>query len=135
MPDKLTCAARPCASCPYRQDVPSGVWAEHEYAKLIAYDGDIIDQVINGATQVFGCHQRDGHLCAGWVATHGAPNLLALRLRADNVPDETWDYKTDVPVFKSGAEAAKHGVTDMDEPGVKARRLMDKLVEKGKGTL
>ena len=135
VPDKLTCAARPCASCPYRKDVPSGIWAEHEYEKLIAYDGDVLDQVFAGAEQVFGCHQRDGNLCAGWVACHGAGNLLALRLRGDRVPDETWGYETDVPCFASGAEAARHGVRDMDEPSPKARKLMDKLVEKGKGTL
>jgi hypothetical protein len=43
--EALTCAARPCASCPYRKDVPSGIWAAHEYTKLLAYDGDILDQL------------------------------------------------------------------------------------------
>ena len=31
-------AKSPCGSCPYRQDVPSGVWAASEYEKLPAYD-------------------------------------------------------------------------------------------------
>ena len=29
---------KPCASCPYRCDVPSGVWHPDEYAKLEVYD-------------------------------------------------------------------------------------------------
>jgi hypothetical protein len=128
---KLTCAPRPCASCPYRKDAPSGLWEKHEYDKLPAYDGDIQDQLFAGATAEFGCHQRDGHLCAGWVAAHGARNLLALRLRAGAVPQETWDYETDVPVFKSGKEARDHGLRDLKRPGKRAVRLMEKLQEKG----
>jgi hypothetical protein len=131
MTDKFTCASRPCASCPYRQDAPSGLWERHEYEKLLAYDGDIGNQFLNEATATFGCHQRDGHLCAGWVATHGATELLALRLRAGKVPAETWEYTTDVPVFASGKEAHDHGVRDMKKPGKKALRLMAKLAEKG----
>jgi hypothetical protein len=127
----LTCAKRPCASCPYRKDAPSGLWDAHEYDKLPAYDGDILDQMFAGATAVFGCHQRDGHLCAGWVAAHGPENLLALRLRGDEVPQETWEYETDVPVFRSGSEAGRHGMKDLHKPGLKAQRLMVKLEEKG----
>jgi hypothetical protein len=131
MSEKFTCAARPCASCPYRQDAPSGLWERHEYEKLLAYDGEIIDQLLNGASATFGCHQRDGNLCAGWVAAHGAPDLLALRLNGDRVPAETWEYTTDVPVFASGKEAHDHGVRDMANPGPEACRLMTKLREKG----
>lgn len=126
----LTCAPRPCASCPYRKDAPSGLWHQHEYDKLTAYDGDISEQAFKGATADFGCHQRDGKLCAGWVAAHGAGNLLALRLRAGRVPQETWDYTTDVPVFASGAEARAHGIKDLKRPGRKAQRLMAKLERK-----
>ena len=130
MKNKMTCAPRPCASCPYRQDAPSGFWQEHEYNKLLAYDGDIPDQLFKGATATFGCHQRDGNLCAGWVAAHGATNLLALRLQQRKVPRRTWNYKTDVPVFSSGAEARAHGMRDMEQPGEKALRLMEKLAMK-----
>lgn len=31
---KLTPRKTPCASCPYRKDVPSGVWEASEYEKL-----------------------------------------------------------------------------------------------------
>jgi hypothetical protein len=124
------CAARPCASCPYRQDVPSGIWSEHEYDKLPAYDGEMAVQAVNGGFSAFMCHQRNGNLCAGWVATHGANNLLALRLQA--VDASVFEYTTDVPVFSSGIEARAHGLRDIAKPGKKARRLMAKLLEKGK---
>jgi hypothetical protein len=126
------CAPRPCASCPYRRDSPSGLWEKHEYDKLPAYDGDIPEQVANNGFAAFMCHQKDGHLCAGWVAAHGPHNLLALRLDR-NIDPSVYDYETDVPVFASGAAARDHGLRNMDEPGLKARRLMLKLLEKGKG--
>lgn len=28
----------PCSACPYRVDVPAGVWAREEYDKLDPYD-------------------------------------------------------------------------------------------------
>jgi Family of unknown function (DUF6283) len=131
MTKTLAVAKRPCASCPYRKDAPSGLWARHEYDKLLSYDGEIIDQLKNGAVATFWCHQRNGKLCAGWIATHGAANLLAMQLNAPKVPRETWEYTTDVPLFGSGAEARKHGLKDLKKPGRKAVRLMDALVEKG----
>jgi hypothetical protein len=120
----------PCKSCPYRTDVPSGVWAAEEYQKLPSYDGEIIDQLQSGALGLFMCHQKDGNLCAGWLATHGTDNLLALRLQGDQVKEEVWDYESPVPVFKSGAEAAAHGLADIDAPGTKAGRTIDRLVRK-----
>lgn len=130
MSDTLTCAKRPCASCPYRRDAPSGLWEAHEYDKLPAYDGEIIEQLAAGATGTFLCHQRNGLLCAGWVAAHGPRNLLALRLDR-RVDASVFDYATDTPVFASGAEARDHGLRDIEEPGAKALRLMPKLLRKG----
>ena len=118
---------RPCGSCPYRRDVPSGLWAAEEYAKLPGYDGEIIDQIQAGALGVFMCHQRDGCLCGGWLDTHGAGNLAALRLH--KVDPSVAKYKGDVPVFRSGAEAAAHGVRDIENPGPEARRLIGALTE------
>lgn len=126
----ITCAKAPCKSCPYRQDVPSGVWSPDEYAKLPAYDGDMRDQVINGATGVFMCHQRDGRLCAGWVGAHGPHNLLALRLSKSDFDPAIWDYRSPVPLFLSGAEAADHGKRAIRQPGTRARRTIDRLVRK-----
>jgi len=129
----LTCPPRPCASCPYRKDVPSGIWEQAEYDKLPAYDGEMGEQAANGAIGTFMCHQRDGRLCAGWVAGHGPHNLLALRFNSRRIDDSVWDYKTDTIVFRSGAAARDHGMKDIKKPGKRAVRLMAKLTEKGLG--
>ena len=116
--------------------MPSGIWSQDEYDKLPDYDGEIVDQLLKGALAMFMCHQRDGHLCAGWVAAHDAKHLLAFRMapmRKEKIDPAIWDYKTDVPVFSSGAKARTHGMKDIDEPGPKAQRLMGKLLEKGLG--
>jgi hypothetical protein len=124
-------AKAPCASCPYRQDVPSGVWDASEYKKLPTYDGSIMEQLSKGATKLFGCHQKDGCLCAGWVATHGASDLLAMRLHGESIPPEVWSYESPVPVFASGREAAEHGMREIEAPPVAAKRVIDRLQRKG----
>lgn len=115
----------PCGTCPYRRDVPSGVWERHEYEKLPQYDGDTGQQAMQGAMALFMCHQRDGCLCGGWLATHDTRHLLALRVNA--VDASAYDYETDVPVFASGREAHDHGVRDVDDPSPEARRKIDGL--------
>lgn len=118
-----TVARLPCGTCPYRRDVPSGVWAAQEYDKLIEYDGPMWLQ----PQALFLCHQRDGNLCAGWIACHGADNLLAVRLAErvrGNLDLSVFDYQCPVPVFGSGAEAAAHGLRDIAQPGEAARRKM-----------
>ncbi len=120
----------PCKSCPYRQDVPSGVWSADEYDKLPSYDGSVIDQLQSGAAGLFMCHQQDGNLCAGWLASHGPENLLALRLHGREVKEEVWSYETPVPVWSSGREACDHGKADIEEPGSRARRTIDRLAGK-----
>lgn len=127
--------AAPCKSCPYRCDVPSGVWAAHEYEKLPKYDGEIWQQLLAGATSLFLCHQRNNALCSGWLATHGPENLLAMRLNADKVQEECFDYETDVPVFASGAEACAHGLADIDAPGDAAEQTMQRLLRTKKGSV
>ena len=111
-------AKQPCGSCPYRRDVPSGLWSPEEYAKLPAYDGQTWEQ----PTSLFMCHQRDGCLCAGWLACHDTDHLLALRLHC--VDPSAFGYVSPVPVFGSGAEAAAHGSADIDAPGIAARRMI-----------
>lgn len=109
----LTVAKTPCGSCPYRCDVPSGIWVQDEYDKLLAYDP------VGMAYQdphVFECHQRDGNLCAGWLACHGDSLALRLGLSFGDVDPSVIDYKTDVPVFGSGAEAREHGMRDIAAP-------------------
>src|SRR5215831_6970938 len=105
-------APRPCESCPYRLDVPAGVWVAAEYEKLPFYDEP---QMWKQPVAAFYCHQQDGRLCAGWVACHMAQHhghVLAIRLmRTREDVSEIENYITDVPLFKSGTEAAIHGLS------------------------
>lgn len=132
VPSNGRVAKAPCKSCPYRCDVPSGVWAAEEYERLPAFDGDIPEQLMAGATYLFMCHQDDGHICAGWVACHGPENLLALRLHgaAERLDPSVWDYVSPVPVFASGREACDHGKRDLDEPSAVAARTVARIKRK-----
>lgn len=124
----LKAAAVPCGSCPYRKDVPSGIWSKHEYDKLPDYDGPTWGQCM----ALFLCHQRDGNLCAGWLACHNPRELLALRLPFQNVDPSVFQYTTREPVFESGAAAREHGIRDIPTPGVKAQKMVSGLIRKGK---
>lgn len=127
-------AKNPCGSCPYRRDVPSGVWSEEEYDKLPTYDGETHEQ----PPSVFMCHQQDGSLCAGWVGCHDMTQNMGLRIAVINervTPeelDEILDYVPSVPLFSTGAEAAAHGRAEVFTPGEHARRVIDKLESKRK---
>ena len=127
-------APRPCASCPYRTDVPSGIWSEEEYAKLPLYDGPTVAQ----PPRLFLCHQHDrsddrARVCGGWAGCHDGDHLLALRVAAHSgsITPETAqairDYVSPVPLFASGAEAAAHGVREIRSPGPDARRAIEKI--------
>lgn len=122
-------APRPCESCPYRRDVPSGVWAAEEYDKLPRYD----DPTYAQPAGVFLCHQRDGRVCAGWAGCHDGAHLLALRIavRAGEMTVASYratvTYSSPVPLFASGSEAAVHGKAGINQPGAPARRVIAKV--------
>jgi hypothetical protein len=122
-------APRPCGSCPYRRDVPSGVWEASEYDKLPAYDEPTQFQ----PTSAFACHQQDGRVCAGWAGCHDGEHLLSLRvaLRTGFMSaadyEATVAYSSPVPLFASGSEAAEHGKAGIEQPGVPARQVIGKL--------
>lgn len=123
----LRCAEAPCKSCPYRRDVPSGIWARSEYERLPSFDGEILDQLFNAAFNVFLCHQQDGKLCAGWIGTHGANNLLACRFGSERLHPSVWRYVSPVPLFASGEEAARHGLRRIRRPDRNAQRVIARL--------
>lgn len=125
LPNPPKPAKRPCGSCPYRKDVPSGVWAAEEYHKLPQYDGGTLEQVMKGAIGLFMCHQRDGCLCGGWLQTHDAYELAALRMNA--VDPAAYDYQSDVETFASGEEAMMHGMAEIDTPSDAALALIAKI--------
>lgn len=128
----ITCAKAPCKSCPYRKDVPSGIWAANEYDKLPSYDGTMADQTLKGGMARFDCHQQDGKLCAGWVGAHGAQNLLAIRLLVLNgrLDPFVLDYQSPVPLFASGKEARAHGKRWIKRPDRRAVRMIQQLLRK-----
>lgn len=127
-------APRPCLSCPYRRDVPSGIWHTEEYEKLRRYDRETGLQ----PDRVFQCHQVDAdsdrhRMCAGWVACHGE-ELLSLRLAllSGRISDATFEaavtYRSPVPVFDTGGDAADHGQADIERPSEEAHQAMTKII-------
>lgn len=114
----------PCASCPYRQDVPSGVWAFHEYEKLRDYDLPTADQPL----AVFACHATPDHHCHGWAVCHTSRghefDLLALRVWPAAVPPAA------VPLFESGNDAADHGQRDIEDTSPEADVVVERLLRK-----
>ena len=128
MPEPSRPRKTPCASCPYRRGVPSGIWHEEEYEKLIEYDRPTAEQPV----AAFSCHQGEGDLCAGWVAHNDPAELLGIRvgvMRGDIDPI-TFDYTTSVPLFDSGAAAAAHGKAEIAHPSTKAQQTITKIVRK-----
>ena len=107
-----------CTSCPYRRDVPSGVWAESEYDRLAGYDAPTADQ----PPQAFHCHATPEVICHGWAAVSKkhdhAHDLLGLRLLAS------------LGLFDSHAEAAEHGKRDIENPSEEALEVVARLGRK-----
>lgn len=120
-----TCRKTPCPACPYRRDVPSGVWAPEEYEKLRRYDAPTADQ----PPKAFMCHATPARLCHGWAVVHSSRGhnfgLMALRFMFHDarVPTEAA-----VPLFSSGNEAADHGQRDVARPSSRAEEAMSKLL-------
>jgi hypothetical protein len=126
----------PCGSCPYRKDVPSGVWAKSEYDKLPEYDNEMI---YLQPTAAFFCHQQTGSLCAGWVGCHDMDNSLGLRFALVNEVLskgqylEALEYECPIPLWESGKAARDHGVAEVLNPGNDALRVVKKLHRKVDG--
>lgn len=127
-------APRPCESCPYRRDIPSGIWAHEEYEKLRHYDAPTAHQPAG----LFQCHQTDAdsdirRVCAGWAGCHDGAHLLSLRFGVldghiePSTHQAVVDYISPVPLFASGAEAADHGQADVAQPTDEAEHLINKI--------
>lgn len=117
----------PCSSCPYRRDVPSGLWAFHEYEKLRDYDLPTPEQPF----AVFACHATPEAYCCGWAVVHSSRDnefdLMALRI------SYRWDQvmpHPNTPLFASGNEAADHGQRDIDTPTDEAKAAVERLTRK-----
>jgi hypothetical protein len=125
-----TVRSMPCTACPYRRDVPSGLWAANEYDKLPDYDKPTADQPM----AVFACHATPEAYCHGWAVVHTTRgqefDLLALRIshlmgRFDGVIPVS-----PVSLFASGAEAAAHGQAEIESPSAQARATVARLTRK-----
>lgn len=128
-------APRPCASCPYRTDVPAGIWDSDEYERLRAYDRPTVSQ----PSRLFQCHQTGAsdpmrRLCAGWCGVHADEANLALRLAVaqDRISPDTYHaalaYTSPAPLFASGTAAAEHGQRGITEPDQAAVAAIEKIL-------
>lgn len=117
----LTVKDSPCSSCPYRTDVPSGIWDPSEYEKLPPYDEWTGDQPL----APFMCHVSRDQACSGWATCHDrrpGKELLALRLAGSpEIPSHR------LAIFKSGADASRHGLGGVKDPGADARAAMRRI--------
>lgn len=117
----------PCSTCPYRKDVPSGIWAAHTYEMLRPYDLPTGEQPF----APFGCHATPEFYCHGWAVVHTNRghefDLVSLRVARTGYPDIP---EAAVPLFSSGNEAADHGQRDLDDPSPEAQAAVGKLVRK-----
>lgn len=116
----------PCASCPYRRGVPSGVWRVAEYDKLREYDRPTPEQPL----APFRCHQGAEELCSGWVGHRDPEELLAIRygVARGHISPSTFTYTTEVELFAGGDEAAAHGTRDIQSPSEEAVAAMRKII-------
>lgn len=129
----LLCPPRPCRECPFRRDVPPGIWRPSEYRKLPLYD----DQKPELA--VFHCHQENATgvptVCRGWLAVFGY-DAIAVRVAVSRgqIPPEEVGRPCAVPLYASGAEACAAGLAGVPSPTAPARRAIERLVAKGIGS-
>jgi len=136
-PAKVGCLPVPCTTCPYRKDVPSGIWDAAEYAKLPAYDRETWSQ----PPALFMCHQQTGGLCTGWLQSHAnrehAYDLLALRVASNldcKAVSQVALSEPTVPLFRTGKAAAAHGMKAINRPGKRAQEAMKRITRKRKAT-
>lgn len=118
----------PCQACPYRRDVPSGVWSIEDYLKLPPYDGETWEQ----PPTHFRCHATPELMCHGWVVV-GGWELLGLRFFLSLHPEEAADFEIPeptVPLYDTHTEAARHGVEKIRHPSKEAKRVMERLLRK-----
>lgn len=117
----------PCTTCPYRKDVPSGVWAQEEYEKLRDYDRE--DERMALAT--FLCHQSTvagrNMACKGWVMVHRESVAVRVACAKGQLDYRTCFEETDVELYESGNAAADAGERQIKRPGREAQAAMFKL--------
>lgn len=122
----------PCQTCPYRKDVPSGVWSEEEYEKLRGYDEP---DFLAASLDFFLCHQSTVAGCAiackGWLTVQSDSIAVRLALaRGELTLEDCAPPK--VALHESGNAAADFGERDLKRPKRKALQVIRKLERTGK---
>lgn len=127
----LIVASNPCATCPYRKDVPSGVWHHDEYERLRKFD----DEPRADNLGTFLCHQTNvcgkEIACKGWLMVHRESVAVRLAMLRGHI-DESAFSPTDVALHDSGNAAADFGQRDIERPRRTALKVMQKLKRTGK---
>jgi hypothetical protein len=130
MSEPLGCAAEPCNSCPYRKDVPSGVWSPEEYQKLPTYD----ENVPEPAFAAFLCHQTNlagkQTACRGWLSVHKNSIAVRLAVLTGQVTVKQVLAKVRAKLYRTGAAACRAGMKHVKHPTIQARLLIMKLRKK-----
>lgn len=134
---KIDVAPEPCGTCPYRRDVPAGLWDASEYEKLPTFaEGYDAGQGVP-CLALFLCHQthrlgRDT-ACRGWLSVERESLAVRLAVLTGRIAaDEVW-REVKAPLYESGREAAEAGLAGVEEPSLGARRAMARLQRKGIG--
>ena len=107
--------SRPCEQCPWREDVPTGVFPPAAFitSAPTAYDG---------AISTFGCHMNpveNPATCAGFLLRHGVNNLgVRLAIISDRL-DLDRISAAKLPIYESYREMAIANGVDPNDPCLK----------------
>ena len=130
MSNKLIVPTKPCESCPYRKDVPRGIWDKSEYEKLRDYDDGPQGQQSFSA---FLCHHSpqigQDAVCRGWLSVHSESVAVRLMIIKGTVTPEQVYAETPCELYASGNEAADAGIKGIKRPSIKAREAIGKLTK------
>ena len=135
---KLNVERSPCTSCPYRKDVPSGVWHFDEYEKLREYDNVEIhaDGSVQGALMPFLCHHTFDMpmetVCRGWLTVHQESVAVRLAVLKGAVTVEEVYAEVPEKLYATGNEAADFGQKKIEQPSRKARTVISRLLRNKK---
>lgn len=124
-PRKMNVLPGPCTTCPYRKDVPAGIWSAEEYEKLRGYDDP------QTSFAAFLCHQspeigRDT-LCRGWLSVHCESVAARLLLLAKRITRSQLYATVKEVLYASGNEAADAGLRGVARPSRQAKRAIRRL--------
>lgn len=129
----LPVAPEPCGSCPYRRDVPPGIWAAEEYHKLTRFAGEATPERLP-ALGTFLCHQTHPlgreTLCRGWLTVERESLAVRLGCIEGRIDPRQVDAPVTALLYDSGAQAAAMGLRGVRRPSGAAKRLIARLARK-----